>query len=466
MFLSSRSAPSIASNPVGRALLSSMMLVLPAVGSLAAMPVVSTLLRSLTCRYDAGATPAAFKVEGGACVGECWTSEHWVQAVASAVALVVFVPVSVMASTLWQSMDAQLDIKYKNWFATLQTASTLLTAVLANALSNVHPAALSGAVLGVQLSLAAASFTLKPVNVSWCSDLVGCGHLAASIAALVGVLASTFEADRALWWLLLVIGLTSLGASMIGFSINRKTPFFESSARSSRIFTFDPETTDPSWNTPAKPSLRARIRAAASTRLAHSKPPLHPSTVHQTLAPPPSYTPSPVPAPQQPQSLLSLLLPAAPVGMTPITRTRLEDALANWVANGAMDEKAAMRVAGAVEQGDAVLSLLCDRSSDDVKLLSAVRGALDAGMLLAGAVEEEKARDEKDKGKEAGEKKGAEKGKGKAKEMEVLASARAPDVVVAEVGSENGQDLGAPRKPVLLGREDSVASVIGGDDII
>ncbi|KAJ3326409.1 hypothetical protein HDU76_012955 [Blyttiomyces sp. JEL0837] len=365
--LQSSIAPLMASSHLGKALLYPVLLFVAYFSTNGVIPTTFQLVKTLSCRYDIRSSPSAFLPnEESFCNVACWDDAHWNVAVKASVCLAIAAPLFVWSGHVWQQLDATLDIKYERWFITFVAVVNVLLSIFASYFAP-DPATLSLIITLTSAIFALISFTTRISKVRWASDMVGLGYLFSGAAGILGLMSSSFWAEDALWWILLGIAWSALGAVGVVASGYYDAPFFitdYSSRKCGRLFTFEPEVEQ-------GPSLKSRIIAAAT-----SKDPIEPLT-------PPTCCPL--------TTICESIFCCAPIKTK--TRVDLELRLIHWARQGTLNLATALELAASLEASDPILQIVYDRftvrksttpvvGSDDRALTDALNALVKAKLLL------------------------------------------------------------------------------------
>ncbi|KAI8847386.1 hypothetical protein BC829DRAFT_245385 [Chytridium lagenaria] len=438
--LISNLAPKIVTTWVGKNILKISALVVSFVGSAAIIPTLTVLFQTITCHYGGNGDSIRHPSEEF-CSSPCWTSEHWTTSLLAFGFVLFGISMFISTANTWQSVDAQVDIKSRHWFNTVVTAATVTTSI-ANVWLRSSPFALSLFMSLLSFFLATLTFAYKPINVVPASQLAGYTFLVPGITGIIGVLANTFDAEKALWVILLVIGWASVAIAAFSFSLFGAGIFVAPSMRSAnqRAFTFEMET-GPSNG------LHDRIMAAISSQKKKG-------TKSPIGSPIGSATVGDKDKDSKEKSLTPMeALPSKPraaffdyvSGSSLFSRNRLEAMTADfferklivWAETGVISEATAFCIADAMERNDPYLQLIYDRiivcgiaDTNDSRLLQAVKFAAESKLLLS---------------------------------AEITAAPFTQPAAKASTISSSGKD---ERKPLLLGREESHSQVLGGEDMI
>ncbi|KNE73376.1 hypothetical protein, variant [Allomyces macrogynus ATCC 38327] len=99
---------------------------LPLIGNIGLLPVVS----GLSAPFRISCTTNLCYVTGD-CSGSAWTLVHWVKIVVAGFCLLVYLPLNIYSSSLWQKLQEDLDVFVRTWLNVGQNAVKVLLCLVA-----------------------------------------------------------------------------------------------------------------------------------------------------------------------------------------------------------------------------------------------------------------------------------------------------------------------------------------------
>ncbi|KAJ3354304.1 hypothetical protein GGF32_002605 [Allomyces javanicus] len=162
---------------------------LPLIGNIGLLPVVS----GLSAPFRISCTTNACYVMGD-CSGSAWTLAHWGMIGVAGFCLLVYLPLVIYFSSLWQKLQEDLDVFVRTWLNVWQNVVKVLLCLLASLLPrSILPVLLVNLVATVALIAAVAR--RNPTRIPWYPIMKLCSLMAALGTAVIALV--TFLLDVA-----------------------------------------------------------------------------------------------------------------------------------------------------------------------------------------------------------------------------------------------------------------------------
>mmetsp|Transcript_12924 Transcript_12924/g.24005 ORF Transcript_12924/g.24005 Transcript_12924/m.24005 type:complete len:317 (+) Transcript_12924:705-1655(+) len=138
-------------------------LLLPIIGNLGFLPILSILMSVYFCPYATGSTFADSLLEKD-CYQHCWTQQHSILVSFSLLSLVLYIPLAVLMRPAWQELQPNLHIKTLPMYLMLKSVFQVNVAVLSKTLKTESRTAHGLIYLGALICFFAFIMKVKPFN--------------------------------------------------------------------------------------------------------------------------------------------------------------------------------------------------------------------------------------------------------------------------------------------------------------
>ncbi|KNE73374.1 hypothetical protein AMAG_17541 [Allomyces macrogynus ATCC 38327] len=160
---------------------------LPLIGNIGLLPVVS----GLSAPFRISCTTSACYVMGD-CSGSAWTLAHWGMIVVAGFCLLVYLPLVIYFSALWQKLQEDLDMFVRTWLYVSQNVVKVLLCLLASLLPRaIFPVLVINLVATVVLIAAVAR--RNPTRIPWYPIMKLCSLTAALGTAVIALVTFVYD---------------------------------------------------------------------------------------------------------------------------------------------------------------------------------------------------------------------------------------------------------------------------------
>jgi hypothetical protein len=201
-------------------------LLLPSLGNLLFLPIISTLTQVFLCNKAFGPSFTSSFLNKD-CYQHCWSGSHLGYCIGSAVALLLYIPLATYTRPLWQELQTNVSIKASPPALMIKSAFQVFLIVAVGALKKEYPGAHAGFYLISVTGYIGFMWKWRQFNYERLNLWQFIGTVAALLLGAAGYLSQTLLSDHPFGLLIaLAVIFSVLGVS--GFLIQQFIPRFAS----------------------------------------------------------------------------------------------------------------------------------------------------------------------------------------------------------------------------------------------